>query len=253
MGADLGGANLVEARLANANLTMANLAEANLTGAEFGKAKGLREALLAETCRAEPGGPSQFETVERRGLDRHWDWERVRVFGRLPLFGVSYAALILVPVMMYLLAFYNARVADLNELGVKTTAALQNYPATTPKENAQRDALLAVADFLQGAERQAIPSQSFLLLVSTVLLAIASTVYTIACPSRVKEFSRDQWCDQLKQPLIHYWPMCWRSAPLRVVCLVCYTLGGLGALWVLAVKVFRAGRYILEHSEFGLW
>jgi hypothetical protein len=37
-----------------------------------------------------------------------------------------------------------------------------------------------------------IPSQSFLLLLSTVLLAAGSTMYTFFCPSRIKEFSRDQ-------------------------------------------------------------
>ncbi|MEM7244998.1 MAG: pentapeptide repeat-containing protein [Acidobacteriota bacterium] len=174
---ELRGADLSGTDLTGADLTRVSLTRADLTGANG-----------TEHRSAEPGGPVDFDSVETGRLDRLWDWEHMRVLGRLPLFGVSYLALILVPAMMFLLAFYNVRVADLNELGEEVAGALQGYPATTSKELVQPDALLAVADFLRGAETQAVPSQSFLLLVSTVLLAMASTTYTLACPSRVKEF-----------------------------------------------------------------
>jgi hypothetical protein len=37
-------------------------------------------------------------------------WERLRTVGRLPLFGLSYTALILIPIVFYGLAFYNSKV-----------------------------------------------------------------------------------------------------------------------------------------------
>ena len=69
---------------------------------------------------------------------------------------------------------------------------------------------------------------SLVLLVSTVLLAIASTLYTFFSPSRIKEFSRDQWCDQLGRSLLHYWPLAWQHRWMRLICFACYTLGGIG-------------------------
>ena len=71
-----------------------------------------------------------------------------------------------------------------------------------------------------------IPNQSMLIIFSTVLLASGATLYTFFCPSRVKEFSRDQWCDQLGRHLIHYWPLAWKWRYVRVVCALCYFFGG---------------------------
>jgi hypothetical protein len=95
-----------------------------------------------------------------------------------------------------------------------------------------------------------IPSQSFVLLASTVLLAIASTLYTLRCPSRIKKFSRDQWCDQLGRSLLHYWPIAWKERHVRLICAICYVLGGGGALWVLGTKVWQTACFILQHSTF---
>ena len=93
-----------------------------------------------------------------------------------------------------------------------------------------------------------IPRLSFILFVSTILLAVGSTLYTFFCPSRVKEFSRDQWCDQLGRSLLHYWPLAWKHRYLRLACAACYALGGAGALWVLGTKVWQTARFILQHS-----
>src|SRR2546425_3893712 len=46
--------------------------------------------------------------------------------------------------------------------------------------------------------------------------AIGSTLYTFFCPSRIKEFSRDQWCDQIGHSLVHYWPFAWKHRGARV-------------------------------------
>jgi hypothetical protein len=91
------------------------------------------------------------------------------------------------------------------------------------------------------------------LLVSTVLLAIASTLYTWRCPSRIKEFSRDQWCDQLGRSLLHYWPMAWKERGVRLFCAACYLLGGGGALWVLGNKVVETAQFIVKHSTLPWW
>jgi hypothetical protein len=93
-----------------------------------------------------------------------------------------------------------------------------------------------------------LPRLSLVLLVSTVLLAIASTLYTFFCPSRIKEFSRDQWCDQLGRSLMHYWPLAWKHRRIRLICAACYVLGGVGALWVIGSKVWGTAVFIWNHS-----
>ena len=82
-----------------------------------------------------------------------------------------------------------------------------------------------------------------------MLLAMGSTLFTFFCPSRIKEFSRDQWCDQLGRSLLHYWPFAWEYRWIRFLCAACYALGGAGALWVIGTKVWHTAQFILKHSE----
>jgi hypothetical protein len=166
------------------------------------------------------------------------DWERLRVVGRLPLFGASYSALILIPIIFYGLALYNDQVALVRAWAEQVIAQ--------PDHLLHRLASLV----LTSLHPRPIPQQSFLLLVSTLLLAVGSTLYTFFCPSRVKEFSRDQWCDQLGHSLVHYWPLAWKHRLIRLVCAACYALGGAGALWVLGTKLWRVLWFILKCSPY---
>jgi hypothetical protein len=40
---------------------------------------------------------------------------------------------------------------------------------------------------------------------------------------------------------------------VRLVCAVCYALGGAGAFWVLGTKVWRTGLFIWRHSAWSWW
>jgi hypothetical protein len=55
---------------------------------------------------------------------------------------------------------------------------------------------------LDHLHREPIPSLSLLLLISTLLLGIGATIFTLACPPRIREFNRDQWRDQLGHSLL---------------------------------------------------
>lgn len=158
--------------------------------------------------------------------------------GRLPLFGASYTALILIPMLFYGLALYNDQVALVRAWAEQVMAQPDHFFA--------RLASLTLAHL----HPRPIPQQSLLLLVSTLLLAVGSTLYTFFCPSRVKEFSRDQWCDQLGRSLVHYWPLAWKHRYIRLVCTACYALGGAGALWVLGTKLWRVLVFILKYSPY---
>jgi hypothetical protein len=263
--ANLSEVNLTEADLRRADLTEATLHGANLHGANLTNVRGAYRAYGLETTRftfirhksaktdIASGQPSlettptdsssnyvndafYFETCIRLRPERWLDWEHLRVVGRLPLFGASYTALILIPIIFYGLALYNDQ--------VELVRAWSEQVMAQPDHLLHRLALLVLERF----HPRPIPRQSFLLLFSTVLLATGATLYTFFCPSRVKEFSRDQWCDQIGRSLLHYWPLAWKHRQIRLLCAMCYALGGTGALWVLGSKVWNAARFILKYS-----
>jgi hypothetical protein len=90
-----------------------------------------------------------------------------------------------------------------------------------------------------------VPGLSVLLLASTLFLAVASTIYAIACPSRVKEFSRDQWTYQLGLSVVHYMADAWRRRIARLAALACYIVGGTGAAIVLGSKLLSVATFLL--------
>jgi uncharacterized protein YjbI with pentapeptide repeats len=66
------------------------------------KAKNLHKAVAQH-------GPSEHQTFEsvKRSVLTHADWEMIRIFGRLPLFAASSAALVFIPLYLYAIAIYN--------------------------------------------------------------------------------------------------------------------------------------------------
>jgi len=259
--ADLSRADLREAALSRANLSKTSFIEANIRGASFRDAlvsgasfagtQGVERAKRLENTHLLPQQDVwNFERCYREWPERWFDWERFRVIGQLPLFAISYTTLIFIPIFFYTLAFYNEKVELVQNL-VKAISpadsAVQGSSETFPGELSGMIRRMSTF-ILSHLKKQPIPSQSFLLLAATILLAAASTLYTFFCPSRVKEFSRDQWCDQIGRSLLHYWPLAWKHRSIRLLCAVFYILGGAGALWVIVTKVYRVAWFIYQNS-----
>lgn len=96
---------------------------------------------------------------------RWTSWERIRTLGNLPLFGASYAALILIPVTLYLLSIYNMQVMRLSEWAERAS--------------------LGDTAWIAALHPAPLPSLSLALLIGTFLLALASTLFAVCCPPRV--------------------------------------------------------------------
>ncbi|WP_439628196.1 pentapeptide repeat-containing protein [Gemmata sp.] len=222
--ADLSRATFDRTKLNNCSISKANFFEAMCNRGEWEDVRGLQLAKGLETITASED-PLYLENCERHWLDRCCDWERLRTFGRMPLFGLSYSVLILIPIYIYGLAWYNTQIDKL-QLGQAT----------------------GEWSLVQHLQPMPLPSRSLILLISTILLAIASTLYTLFCPSRIREFTKDVWCDQLNRSLLNYWPLAWRYPGVRALCGACYVVGGFGALYVLVAKIATAGAYIWRHS-----
>jgi hypothetical protein len=145
----------------------------------------------------------------------------------LPLFGASYTALIIIPAYVYLLGIYNQKIE-----------AIQAWLSSHPTGEVGGISAKASSAALKYIHTEPIPINFRILFLSAIFLAIASTIYALFCPSRVKEFSRDQWCDELGRSLVHYWAEAWTRRWLRLACAVLYALGGVMALYVLCRKLY---------------
>jgi uncharacterized protein YjbI with pentapeptide repeats len=241
--ADLNNAKLMYASFSRAILDRAILAEADISGADFFEAqlnlvsfklaRGVPKAQHLLTTKIS-SDVQYFSTVIRELPERLLDWEKIRVAGRLPLFGASYAGLIVIPTYVYILQIYNQNVE-----------AARTWISAHTATNGLSEA--ATERILTHLHTEHTPDSFFLLFISTIALAIAATIYAIACPSRVKEFSRDQWCDQFGHSLVHYWPDAWKGRWLRLVCAFLYITGGIGAGYVLIQKLYYVGM-LLYHS-----
>ena len=250
-GSSFRGATLNSVKLKSAILTGVDFENATLINVDFEGARNVHLAKNLENTRVKqfyqggphlvPGEVKSFDLCERGFFERYLDWERIRIFGKLPLFGASYTLLVMIPVITYLLAFYNSSIEPLQEWA---------KIVSSEPENPLRDLGAIISDKLPSAP---LPSQMFYIWWSTLFLAVASTLYALACPGRIKEFTREQWCHQLGKSLVNYWPLSWNNRRLRVICALCYFIGAVLALLIIVVKMLKALAFIWRYSEFSPW
>jgi hypothetical protein len=168
-------------------------------------------------------------------------WERLRTFGRLPLFGVSFSALVAIPVVIFLLGAYNEQVERLQEW------------ASTHAEKLPTVASSLLEQFANRLHPIPIPNLTFWLLISTLFLGTASMLYALVCPARVKEFSLERWTDELNRPALHYLSLSWSHRWVRLVAGVCYLVGGFGTILILIMKLWNAGEFIIKNTALPWW
>jgi uncharacterized protein YjbI with pentapeptide repeats len=258
-GADCGGATFERATLTEASLRLANLRgsdfnRADLGGADISHADFYETILTDARMERVRGAPAArnllttrierpvyyFESAILSPVDRWLDWETVRIAGRLPVFGASYSALIAIPFFFYLLEIYNDKIALVRSWAEQTVArdgAVDYHIANT---------------VLERVHPLPVPALSELLLISTIFLASGATIYALACPSRVKEFSLDQWKYQLGLSAVHYLADAWRRRIWRVAALVFYVAGGAGAVIVLGSKLLSVAEFLLRNHAWSL-
>jgi hypothetical protein len=164
--------------------------------------------------------------------DRYLNWELLRTTGRLPLFGLSYSALLGIPALLWLLAFYNDHVEAVR-------AALLVVPGPW------RSSALELAAHV-GPIRP--PGASFWFFLGTLGIAFGSTVFALACPDRIKEFTRREWLDQLNGSVLGYDPISLSRRWARLACALAFAVGLVLTLSVIATKIVHAGAYIWEHG-----
>jgi uncharacterized protein YjbI with pentapeptide repeats len=241
-------ATLRNARLTGANFTRANLARADISHADFHEA--ILDSAHFERIRGAPSARNLTSTLVREPVQyfdsavlSHWDrldWEKVRIAGRLPVFAASYSVLIAIPLFFYALEIYNDKVR-----------LIRGWAEQELSGGGKTDYHMAHM-VLQRLQPLPPPTMSTLLLVSTLSLAAGASIYALACPSRVKEFSRDQWTYRLGHSVVHYMGPAWGRKRWRLAALAFYVLGGFGAGIVLVTKLANVAMFILCSQTWSL-
>lgn len=241
--ANLSDTNFYHAHFQSADLTRADIGGTNFLEAEFTKIQ-LREVKNARTARnlertITPGEPTLqplwFETAQRSLFDRWFDWEGIKSFGRMQLFGVSYFLMIYLVTTIYVIGEYNSKLG-----AVKAWAQSEEAPKHLPGR-VLTDKLLELNVF-------PISKTSVLLLAASMILVAASMIYTFACPAEIKDFSSAEWRYAHNRSLVHYWPLSWRRPLWRTACVALYAVGALILVPITFFKLLAAMQYAWQFS-----
>ncbi|MFY7924577.1 MAG: hypothetical protein ACOVN5_02135 [Aquidulcibacter sp.] len=152
---------------------------------------------------------------------RKLSWDKLRGFGSLPFFGLSYGGTALILFLLSVIDHYNTQIGRL-KLKVDSS-----------------DTIGSLQSFVDRLNPLSLSWQMPTLLIGAVLLMIASTIYAWKCPSRIKEFSLERWTKELGKSAVNYVPLTWRNPVLRWICGVLFWAGS--ALTVI-VLIWRLGQ-----------
>jgi hypothetical protein len=221
--ADLGLAYLEHARLTEAQINHANFLGARVNNTDFQMVRGAPTATHLELVNTSHGPPLNFEHVVIPFYDDWFGWHRLRGIGRLPLFGLSYASVGLIWFWLYLLQILNNRISEFQDWAHR-------------QSNASTE---AVAQFiLNHLQKEPAPLDWKLAFLSAFAIAIGSTIFSIRCPARAREFSIEQWLYEFNKYLIHYLPLACNRRISRLFCVFAYAVGFLLGFAVVARKVY---------------
>ncbi len=193
---------------------------------------GLGEVVIAEPQRENLIIWPPLPLRGYRWIDRWTSWEFLGVAGRLPLFGLSTTALLAIPLLTWVIDLYNNQAAHLRRWAATYAGDLQAVPA--------------LAQAVERIQPIMMPSLMLWTLIATFLLGVASALYALCCPSRIREFTSDRWIDELRQHPIRYLPLSWEKRWLRLIVAGCYLVGGGLSLVILLHKLGGAALHIIS-------
>lgn len=236
-GACLDGADLARAQFLSCDLRgskirttdvrYTTLIDSSLDGSDFSDTTGFSQIRGLQTCRVEDCDTDvHFEMARCRSLDRIVSWSKLRFVGRLRLFLPSYAALVTSVVVMTLMGYFNEKLSIVRDLS--SSAVNQGILSETIGNR-----IVELAHPWHATWRHVV------VLIATLCIAVASTLF-LFCPSRVREFTIDQWVFSAKRPSFEYHTETWAHPLARACCATAYAVGGLSSMVLLGDTFCRA-------------
>jgi hypothetical protein len=253
-------ARLTECRFDVVDLSDATFAYTTFAGIELRWSAGLSRLIGYNTPACPRPQDDAIEEPELPAIDRILAWDRLRAVGRLPIFSVSSAALVLSSIHLYAIATWNDA-AERTNLGFaaaaeRASALVSRLDASLPPDLPLRDAAMAVSievsetlRHLTGALfKLPLPGHAFWLFVGTVLLALGSSSYLLRCPPRIQRFSDVEWRDEIRGSPFHYAPLACSRRLSRICVATALALGGALTGFVALSKLWTTGWLILQHG-----
>jgi hypothetical protein len=228
----LTGNTLQRADLRNTDLFGATLTSTTWFGAKLNRRTNLSRVVF-ELDHDEISDGS--DAIEFGRLDRWLNWSRLRWVAALPLFGVSYTTLVIAFAVVNLVGFVNT--------------------GMLPSIRARIDS----GEFTPIPDLE-LPVEMGWIVVSSLLLAIGSTVYRLVCPASVQKFTEVEWVAQLRRPRLLYlrdsldggarWL---KGLVLQAVTAICVLGGGSIAIAILFTRVVRLLAYLFQFGHWQFW
>lgn len=176
----------------------------------------------------------RLESPELHIIDSLMGWDKLRFVRTLKLFAVSYTAMIFTPLILICIVIWNDAVL----LG---RTAIDQANSTEPYYKAFKH-------FIDGVPVLSAPENTTLFFAGSCMLAAASTLFVLACPARVREFSAQKWLDEVRGSPISYFPYTWSRALARVLVWALLLAGGALAGWVILSKIGKAVAFVWSHG-----
>jgi uncharacterized protein YjbI with pentapeptide repeats len=219
------------------DLATTTISDSILDGSDFSGSAGFSQIKEISTCcLRDRTAEVRFDLSRCRRLDRLLSWSRIRVLGQLRLFVPSYFALSTSILVMTALGFVNERLESTRNL-------ISNLSEAGLIANASAERLLVALQPLHSSWRHAA------VLLSSLAIATASTMY-LFCPSKVREFTLEQWKFLGSQSAFEYEVKTWAMPRVRLWCVTAYCVGGGIAFVLLANTFLSAIKLVLADFNF---
>ena len=84
--------------------------------------------------------------------------------------------------------------------------------------------------------------------VTSLCLVVGTTLYRLACPHRVQEFSETEWVEQHGRARLQYFAESFRRKWAQWPTLVFTVVGGALGGWLVVERLWRALLYVLREA-----
>ena len=234
-GSDFTGSNLQVANFSNAILKNASFYSCKLGGCNFSKANlslvDLRDTHCDEAIFHKTEGlygrfqANMISDLPVRGAenakytykyDKWLSWSHIRLIGSLPLFGISYLAIISIWFWVAGTQWMNARFAEVSPIGDPWIQTLNPIP---------------------------LPDRMGITFSALGSLALATTFYKLFCPSEIQEYTETRWVYELGQPRLSFRSLAYSRNILRWLTATFY-LGGFWLAYLLLIRFWETANYL---------
>lgn len=208
--ATISSSELRDSKFERANFQSSRWNKVTVDGSQFVQCRGLGTGRYEATL-------NDVHGATRAEYGWWWDWlpwSRIRTVASLPLFGVSYLALIALVTITHAMSWLDRIRLD----HVSETAAVEGWRFGGLSPSAARE-LLSMQ-------------------LAILALALGATIYRFRCPLIVSEFTEPRWTHELGKPTMRYLAESFIRPLDRFGCAVMYLLGG---LWIVGHLLVRVG------------